>query len=131
MWVGLFFIIASITFGTLIGIISTINEYAELAPTSYVGDPILGLIGTILDIIVFSISIIYVMKLFKMSADSVKWTNITFISSIVLILFSIIGIFINTGNFTASLVDNIPTLIVVIIFWVLFLKHLKKLYNIS
>lgn len=117
-----------ITFlGTLIGIVSTLAEYTGSTTISYTGDPTLGVIGTILNIITIVISIIYVLKLTKMATDSIRWTNITFISYIVVILFSIIGITINTGDINAGIAINLPTLILEVVLWILFYKHLKKI----
>lgn len=120
------FMIVITVLGTLIGIVSTIAEYTGSTAISYTGDPTLGIIGTILNIITFVISIIYVLKLNKMATDSIKWTNITFISYIVVLVFSIIGIAINTGDLSAGIISNAPMLVIEVVLWILFYKHLKK-----
>ena len=121
------FMIILTIIGTLLGILSTIAEYTGSTPISYTGDPTLGIIGIILNVITFIISIVYVVKLYKMTPDSIKWTNITFISYIIVLLFSIIGIAINTGDISTGIISNLPVLVIEVALWVLFYKHLRKI----
>ena len=62
-----------------------------------------------------------------MTPDSIKWTNITFISYIIVLLFSIIGIAINTGDISTGIISNLPVLVIEVALWVLFYKHLRKI----
>ena len=126
------FMIVITAFGVILGVLSTIAEYTGLeGATSYTGNPILGVVGTILNVISFVISIIYISKLYKMALDSIKWTNITFISYVVVVAFSLIGIAINTGDLVAGIISNVPILIIEIVLWILFYLHLKKTIFLS
>ncbi len=112
--------------GVVLGIFTTIAEYTGISPLTYTGNSTLGIIGTILNVISFIVSIIFVVKLNKMSFDSIKWTDLTFGLYVLIVLYSIIGIALNTGSFVAAIVSNLFILVVEIVLWILFHRHLKK-----
>lgn len=93
---------------------------------SYTGNPILGYIGVGLNILGLIISLVWLHRLFLLKKDLIKWTNISFGFGILVLLFSSVSIYINSGDVAAAATVNLLIIIVSIVIWVTFIKHIHK-----
>ena len=120
----------------VVGIIDLLIELGALITRlsgafgyAYLGNNILGDVGLIVSLAGIVVSIIYLYKLYLLKADILKWTNITFGYSIFTLVFSSIGILINSGSILGAIFANIFSFIITIVIWVFFYRHLKKITN--
>lgn len=93
----------------------------------FMGGPVSGVITTsilislLLIVVTLVVYIIYVIKLFKLSNDLLVWTNIIFVFSSFLSLYTIFTI-------RKDYIIDVITIILLFIIWWLFSRHLKKRY---
>jgi predicted DNA-binding transcriptional regulator len=125
------FILVIGTADLLFGLFLLISQFTGSSGIQYTGNTMLGILGTLLEIIGFVISAIYIYKLYQMRTDIIKWTNISFGYSVFVLVFSSVGIVINTGNLVAAVISNLFTVIIMAVLWGLFCRHLKKLMSKS
>lgn len=85
------------------------------------------LFGKILKIISGIISIVYLIKLFRfrLSDDLLKWTNIAFGYGVLITLYSLFSIGITSVS--TEVINSILSLILTVVVWTFFYRHLKKL----
>ncbi len=102
----------------------------------YDGSLTLLYIGVILNIILLITSIYYLIKLYKVKKELFYWTNIVFGLDLIILVFGLIGTFVNLSNqqfaeskliafALSSIFFGIPIIIEVLL-WIFFYKHLKK-----
>ncbi len=97
--------------------------------TEYAGNAALGYLGTLIGVVGIIISVIFIYKLFKMTNDILKWTNTTFGYDVFSMIFSSVVVYINSNgtNPTTAIISNVIVLIIILVIWSLFNKHLKKI----
>lgn len=90
--------------------------------------------GIIINVITIIVSGLFVAKLYKMSADSIKWSKIAFTVSVVTSLIEFAFTYMNSArieHFTATITSEIVVTIITIIIWLAFINHLRKVINTS
>lgn len=92
----------------------------------YIGNPTLGKIGMLLNMIALIITLIWLHRAFLLKKDLIRWTNINFGFGILLLLFSSLSIYLNTGNIESALLGNVILMIITLIIWITFVMHIKK-----
>lgn len=104
----------------------------------YSGSPVLLYIGIALNLIYLVLSIIYLIKLYNVKKDLLKWTNILFGFNMIILIFGLVGTLINLSNIlqieeTTKLIVTTSAIIffgfeviIVVLIWIFFYRHLKK-----
>jgi len=82
---------------------------------------IIAVISLILDIVISSI---FVYKLYCQKRDAILWTNITFGYAVLRLVFAMIADIVSNKG---TIVGNGIEIIIIIILWLSFCKHLRKL----
>tara|TARA_Y100000310_G_C20581018_1_gene762983 strand:- start:122 stop:556 length:435 start_codon:yes stop_codon:yes gene_type:complete len=125
-WIILILAAIGIVFGLINSILKLINIKTLLTPALF-SNPIVNVTNLVLSIIGLVILIIFFFKLYNVTPDVIKWTNITFGYSVFQSVFGLI-----LSVFTAgllALLAVIPLIIVlaiIIVIWITFVNHLKK-----
>lgn len=125
-WIILILSAIGIVFGLINAVFKIVNIKALLTPTLF-SNPVVNIINLVLSIIGLVILVMFFFKLYNVTPDLIKWTNITFGYSVFQSVFGVI-----LGIFSAGLLDllaGIPLIIVlaiIIVVWITFVNHLKK-----
>ena len=126
LWIVLILAAIWIVFG-LINTVSTLINIKTLLTPSLFSNPVVNIIALVLSIIGLVILIMFFFKLYNVTPDLIKWTNITFGYSVFQSIFSVI-----LGIFTVGLlvllvvIPLIIVLVIIIVVWLTFVNHLKK-----
>lgn len=125
-WIVLILAAIGIVFGLTNTIFKLINIKTLLTAALF-SNPVVNVINLVLSIIGLVILIMFFFKLYNVTPDLIKWTNITFGYSVFQSVFGVI-----LGVFSAgllALLAAIPLIIVlaiIIVVWLTFVNHLKK-----
>ena len=103
------------------------NELTGVNEIQFMGSTTLKVFGVAINVVGLAISAIYIYKLCKMKSDALKWTNISFGYSVFTLIFSSFSIATSTGKLISAISSNSLSIIVIIVLWVLFYRHLKKI----
>ena len=125
-WVILILAAIAIVFGLIISTLNLINIKTLLTPALF-SNPVVNLINLALSIIGLAVLIIFFFKLYNVTPDILKWTNITFGYSVFQSVFGLILSVFTVG--LLALLAVIPLIIVlaiIIVIWITFVNHLKK-----
>ncbi len=125
-WIVLILAAIVIVFGLINTALKLVKFKVLLTPALF-SNPIVNIINLVLSIIGFVILIMFFFKLYNVTPDLIKWTNITFGYSVFQSVFGVIlGVF-TTGLIALLLVvPLIIVLAIIIVVWITFVNHLKK-----
>ena len=133
-WIILILAAIGIVFGLINSVLKLINIKTLITPALF-SNPIVNIINLVLSIIGLVILIMFFFKLYNVTPDLIKWTNITFgysvfqsVFGVILGLFSAFGINVFEPVFALNtfLVPLIIVLVIIIVVWITFVNHLKK-----
>ena len=125
-WIILILAAIGIVFGLINSVLKLINIKTLITPALF-SNPIVNIINLVLSIIGLVILIMFFFKLYNVTPDLIKWTNITFGYSVFQSVFGVI-----LGLFSAGLlallavIPLIIVLVIIIVVWITFVNHLKK-----
>jgi hypothetical protein len=116
--------------GIVIGLINTvlklINIKVLLSP-ALLSNPVINVINLTLSIIGLVILIMFFFKLYNVTPDLIKWTNINFGFSVFNIVFGVVlGVFSAGLLALLAVIPMIVVLAILIPIWITFVNHLKK-----
>jgi hypothetical protein len=112
----------------IIDVVDIIFNFLALFAGPYKSYGILGYVGYLLGIVSLIISVIWLYQAFLLKKNLIKWTNISFGMSIFILFFEML-VFPYSGDPSGAqlaMLSNLFVIVVCIIVWILFVKHIKK-----
>ena len=125
-WIALILAAIGIVFGLINTVLKLINIKALVTPALF-SNPVVNIINLVLSIIGLGILIMFFFKLYNVTPDLIKWTNITFGYSVFQSIFGVIlGVFSAGLLALLAVIPLIVVLAIIIVVWLTFVNHLKK-----